>query len=71
VVVGFNVDAAFADGPQCRPEGVGVFVAADVGGVHDAGQLGQGRVAVQLVGVDERFEGAATVAVVYSASLAS
>jgi len=55
LVVGFDVDAALADGAWRRPERVGVFVAGDVGGVHDPCQLGQCRVVVEPVVVDEGF----------------
>ena len=64
LVVGLDVEAAQSDRQQARPGRVGVVVGVNVGGVDDAGQPDQGRVAAQLVVVDEDLEGAEAGAVV-------
>ena len=56
IVVGFNVQAADADGEQTLPGGVGTNVGADVGGVDDLCQTSQGRVPAEPVCLDERLE---------------
>src|SRR5207244_10751175 len=63
-LVGFDVQPAAADRQQSWAGRVGAEVGGDVGGVHDAGQAGQRRVAAQIVFVDEDLEGAFAVAVV-------
>ena len=64
VVVGFDVEAAEGERQQRGGEGVGVELAVDVGGVDDAGQADEGRVAVEVVVVDEDLERALVVPVV-------
>jgi hypothetical protein len=63
LIVGLDRQAALADGQQPGTERVAVELAGDVGGVHDTGQTGKGRVGAQIEGVDEDLEGASVVAV--------
>jgi len=63
LVVGFDRQAAFADGQQPGAERVAVELAGDVGSVDDVGQAGKGGVATELEGVDEDLEGALVAAV--------
>ena len=64
VVVGFDVEPPRPMASRPGGERVGVDLGVDVGGVHDAGQPDQGRVAAEVVVVDEHLEGALAVAVV-------
>src|SRR2546430_16217320 len=63
LIVRLDAAARVTDRAQRRPERVAVGVGGDVGGVHDAGQFHQDRVAAQLVGVDESLKCAPLAAV--------
>src|SRR5260221_14315767 len=64
LIVGFDVEAAETDREQARPARVCLEVLVDVGGVHDACESYECRVAYEREIVDEHLERALAAAVV-------